>query len=40
MKSFRMWKTERVKIAVAFTSEHLRHGRKSLDGKTRRVKLD
>jgi hypothetical protein len=33
-------KTKRIKIAAAVTSEHLRLGRKILNGKTRRVKFD
>jgi hypothetical protein len=35
-----LWKTEGIEVATAFTSEHLHPGRKSLDRKTRGVKLD
>jgi hypothetical protein len=35
-----VWEPERVEIAAALTSEHLRPGRKILYGKTRRVKFN
>jgi hypothetical protein len=35
MKSLMMLEAERVEVATAFKSEHLRPGRKILDGETR-----